>query len=143
MPSLLDGAAGERMEVARHYQDFQENYAKATEFWKLERGQFFAEPGNPSWEAFDSGDWAESMRLIEQTRGGLVEYFRENAARGMVSRRVRVASLPPTDYLHWELVVLRLRDESGGPIRVLLEQEVAGLEHDGQLPDMYTLDDRI
>jgi hypothetical protein len=41
------------MELAAYYADFQLHYNQAREFWKLERGQVFAEPGDTSWVAFD------------------------------------------------------------------------------------------
>jgi hypothetical protein len=79
------------------------------------------------------------MRLMDKRRARLVDYFRNGAARGMVSRRVRLVALPPTEYLHWELYGLRQRDECGEAIRVLLAGEVAGLEDQGLLPDICTI----
>jgi hypothetical protein len=140
MPRPLDDAVGEHLELAQYYADFEQRFARAQEFWKLERGQAFAEPGNPSWEAFNRGDWAASMRLIESLREDLKEYHREAEAAGTSTYRIRVVSLPLTPYLQWEFHVLRLRDETGGPIRVLLDSDVASLEDQGPLPDMYAMD---
>jgi len=140
MPRPLGDAVGERLELPEYYADFRKNYVRSREFWKLESGQVFAEPGNASWEAFDGGDWEESLRLIEQSREDLRQYYQENAAAGMAARRIRIVSLPVTPYLHWELYVLRLRDEMGGPIRVLQAPAVAELEDQGPLPDIYTMD---
>jgi hypothetical protein len=139
----LDGVTGERMELHAYYADFQENYAQIKEFWKLERGQVYAEPGDASWEAFSSGDWEAAMGLLETRREDLTSYFREHAAHGTVGRRVRIVSLPPTPYLQWELHVLRLRDELGEPMRILQDGDVAGLEEEGPLPDIYTMDCRV
>ncbi len=143
MSSPLGCAVGERLEIPAYYADFQENYARTAEFWKLERGQAYAEPGNASWEAFDDGNWAESMRLLEKSRDDLIDYFRECSARKMVSRRIRIPAIPPTGYLQWELSVLRLRDELGGPVRILLDTDVADLEVKGTLPDIYTMDNNV
>ncbi len=143
MPRPLDGAAGERMELAAYYADFEENFARAREFWKLERGQEFAEPGDASWEAFDRGDWDEAMRLLEARRPDLVKYHEETAAAGTSTRRIRIVSLPLTPYMQWELNLLKVRDETGGPIRVLLDSQVAGLEDQGPLPEIYTMDDAV
>jgi hypothetical protein len=140
MPRPLDGAAGERMELADYYADFQQHFAHAREFWKLERGQVFAEPGDASWEAFDRGDWEESMRLLEERREDLVNYHKDNAAAGTVTRRIRIVTLPVTPYLQWELHLLKIRDETGGPIRILRDTAVADLEDQGSLPDIYTMD---
>jgi hypothetical protein len=137
MPRPLGGAAGERMELPAYYADFQRDYARAREFWKLERGQVFAEPGDPSWEAFDSGDWDESIRLIEDRREWLVRRYQET---GIVSRRIRIVSLPVTPYLQWELNFLKVRDESGNPIRILLDTDVADIEDQGPLPEISTID---
>jgi hypothetical protein len=143
MPKPLDGATGERMELPAYYTDFQKNYANIKEFWKLERGQVYAEPGDASWEAFNSGDWEAAMSLLETRREDLTSYFREHAARGTVGRRVRIVSLPPTPYLQWELHVLRLRDELGEPIRILQDVDMAGFEDEGSLPDIYTMGRRV
>lgn len=140
MPRLLDGTAGERMELSAYYADFAKNYAVAHEFWKLEPGQVYAEPGSESWKAFDSGDWEAALRLMEKRRAGLVRDNEEDAARGMYSYRVRIVSLPPTAYLQWELQFLKLRDETGEAIRVLLDSDVADLEDGKQLPDICTMD---
>ena len=119
MTRPIGDAAGERLELPAYYADFQRNFRRAREFWKLERGQVFAEPGDASWEAFDAGDWDEAMRLAEARRADLRRYHEENTAAGIRTRRIRIVSLPVTSYLQWELHLLRLRDEAGGPIRIL------------------------
>jgi hypothetical protein len=85
----LDGATGERMELPAYYADFQENYARTRSFWKLERGQSFAEPGDESWEAFDRGDWDEAMNLLDKRRPDLADYIRWHTENGVASRRIR------------------------------------------------------
>ncbi len=140
MPRPLDGAVGERLELPEYYADFERHFACTREFFKLERGQAFAEPGNPSWEAFDRGDWATSMALIDSLRDDLKEYHRQAEAAGTSTYRIRIVSFPLTPYVQWELHVLRLRDETGGPVRILLDTAVTGEEDKGQLPDIYTMD---
>src|SRR5258708_39172034 len=80
------------------------------------------------------------MGLSEDRRAELGGSERQDAARGMTSRRSRIVSLPPSDYLLWELYVLKIRDEAGEAINVLLDTEVANLEDHGQLPDINLLD---
>jgi hypothetical protein len=143
MPRPLGDAVGERMELPEYYADFQRKFRHAQEFWKLERGQVFAEPGDASWEAFDAGDWDKAMRLAEARRADLRRYHEENAAAGIRTRRVRIVSLPVTAYLQWELHLLRLRDEVGGPIRILRASAITDLEDQGQLPDIYTMDGTV
>ena len=145
LPSLLDmvGAGGERMELTAYYADFRERFGRAPEFWKLERGQDFTEPGNESWKAFSRGDWKEALRLIEERRPEFIEYQRRNDVRGMSSRRVRVVALPPSPYLQWELRVLLLRDEHGHQARIVLDRDISDIEQSGALPDIATLDTEV
>jgi hypothetical protein len=143
MPRPLGDAVGERLELPVLYDDSDRDLARAREFWKLERGQEFAEPGNASWEAFARGDWDESLRLIEDFREGMIRHQQSLAAGGTSTYRIRIVSLPPTPYVQWELHVLRLRDETGALTRVLLDTEVADLEDEGQLPDIQTMDREV
>lgn len=143
MPRPLGGSVGEPMGLSAYYTDFQENFDRAREFWKLERGQTFSEPGNASWEAFTQGDWETSLHLIEDLRQDLKNYHRETTAAGTSTHRIRVVALPPTEYMQWELHVLRLRDETGGPIRILQAADVAHLEDQGPLPEIYTMDSYV
>ncbi|WP_131740050.1 DUF6879 family protein [Actinomadura roseirufa] len=130
------------MNLDDYYADFRESIATTREFWKLERGQNFAEPGNASWEAFNRGDWRESMRLLEENRADVADYHREAAANGLRTHRVRIVEFPLSAYLHWELHALKIRDETGGPIRVLPAAEVRHLEDRAPLPEIYSMDDR-
>jgi hypothetical protein len=140
MSRPLDGAVGKLMELPSYYTDFEYYFQRAQEFWKLERGQTFAEPGDTSWEAFDRGDWEGSMRLLENRRGDLREYHRKVAAAGTLTHRARIVALPLTPYLQWELALLKVRDETGGPVRILDVSDVADLEDQGSLPEIYTMD---
>jgi hypothetical protein len=143
MSRPLGEAVGERLELPEYYPDFQRNFRRARTFWKLERGQTFAEPGDSSWEAFDAGDWNKAMHLLEERRGDLKRYHEGNAAAGTETRRIRIVSLPVTPYLQWELHLLKIRDETGGPIRILRTSAVADLEDQGPLPDIYTMDGTV
>lgn len=141
MPDLLGGAVGERMELDAYRADFEEQFWATTEpgFWKLERQQFFKEPGHESWEAFAKGDWDQALRIIEAGRADMVDYYRKVAERGFVTRRVRVVEEPIGAYLQWELHLLRMRDEYGGAVRVVDGGQVAAFEQDAPLPEIYTL----
>jgi hypothetical protein len=141
MRDLLDGATGEPMELEAYYADFEKNFWAITElgFWKLERQQFFREPGYDSWEAFEKGDWDESLRLLEAGRADMVDYHRRIEEHGFVARRVRVVEEPIIPYLQWELYALRVRDQSGGSVRIVGPDQVAPLENGLALPEIYTL----
>ncbi|MFI6075821.1 DUF6879 family protein [Actinoplanes sp. NPDC051343] len=141
MRDLLDGATGEPMELDAYYADFERNFWAITElgFWKLERQQYFREPGYDSWEAFEKGDWDESLRLLEAGRADMVDYHRRVEEHGFVARRVRVVEEPIIPYLQWELYALRVRDQSGGSVRVVGPDQVAQFEDGWTLPEIYTL----
>lgn len=143
MPRPLGSAVGKPLALSAYYADFRQHFVRTREFWKLERGQVFAEPGDASWEAFDRGDWEESLHLLEDRREDLKKYHDENAAAGTTTQRIRIVSLPVTPYLQWELHLLKLRDETGGPIRILQADDVADLEDLGPLPEIYTMDHAV
>jgi hypothetical protein len=140
MPRPLGDAVGERLELSEYYADFGAYFSHTREFWKLERGQVYAEPGVPSWLAFNAGNWDEALRLIRGDREDTARYHADTTAAGTATRRIRIVELPVTPYLQWELHVLKLRDETGGPIRVLRADAIADLEDEGVLPDIYTMD---
>lgn len=143
MPEPLNGAVGVRLELDPYYADFKRHFWRISEFWKLERGQTFGEPGDPSWEAFNRGDWDESMRLLEERREDLTAYHEEVAAAGVSTRRIRIVERPISPYLQWELNLLKIRDETGGPIRIIEAADITALETDGLLPEIYTFDDEV
>jgi Family of unknown function (DUF6879) len=143
MSDALADIGAERMELADYYADFERRFWVARSFWKLERQQVFAEPGNASWEAFIRGDWDKSMGLLELDREELLAYHRRVAAAGFTARRVRVVEFPLSPYMQWELHALRIRDECGGPVHVVAATDVADTETNGVLPEIYTIGDEV
>jgi hypothetical protein len=143
MPRPIDDATGERMDLFAYYDDFEKHFRRARQFWKLERGQTFAEPGDVSWEAFNRGDWEESGRLLERRREDLAKYHRESTHSGTSTHRIRIVSFPLTSYLQWELNLLKIRDETGGPVRILRDSDVTDIEDHGPLPEIYTMDGEV
>ncbi|GII93116.1 DUF6879 family protein [Sinosporangium siamense] len=141
MTDLLEGFSGERLERAVYRAEFRTEYQRLydDESWKLERRQSFAEPGVPSWEAFDAGDWQTALRLIAEGRNRLEEYFGEHANRGVASYRVRVVEWPLTPYLQWELHLLNLRAECGERIHIVTVDQTADRETSGPFPEIITL----
>ena len=141
MPDLLAGVTGERMELDVYYADFEKNFWAITEpgFWKLERQQFFQEPGYDSWEAFMRGDWDESLRILEAGRQDMLDYHRRIQEHRFVARRVRIVEAPIIPYLQWELHALRIRDQSGGAVRIVGPDVVTEFESSAPLPEIYTL----
>ncbi|HWC78322.1 MAG TPA: hypothetical protein VG756_00020 [Pseudonocardiaceae bacterium] len=118
--------------------DFWPRYQKIKDvFWKLETYQHFREPGVPSWEAFNDGQWERSLRLMADMQA---EAKTELAQGDFVRRRVRVVDLPLTPYLQWELNFLKLRAEVGEQIRVVSTDKAQSCGFDA-LPELVVLGD--
>jgi hypothetical protein len=141
MSDILDGVSGNRLLGDDYWKDFGENFWKTDEggFWKLERRQTFQEPGSESWTAFVEGDWEEALRLTDARRPSMREYYQKIKDHGFRACRVRVVEKPISPYLQWELHLLRLRDELGGPVRVVTREQIDDRERQGQLPEIVTL----
>lgn len=141
MRELLDSASGERMSLDEYRADFQRHFWHIGDagFWKLERQQTFAEPGNESWKSFAAGRWEEAMQRLESDRPAIEDYYRKIGERGFRTRRLRVVSEPLTPYLRWELRLLLLRHEFGAGVRVIGADRVQRFERTAPLPEMCTL----
>ncbi|GGL06977.1 DUF6879 family protein [Streptomyces flaveus] len=106
---------------------FREEYPHSPLIDKLEVRQDFREPGYAPWEAAQRGDWAEALSLAESERPALARQYEQAHARGARLRRVRFVELPPSDYLLWEMSILRLRAELGEEIRVHVMEQGRGV----------------
>jgi hypothetical protein len=131
--------SAEALELGRYSDDFQENFWAVHASWKLERQETFREPGVQSWVAMARGDWPAAVRLIEEMRAGRAEHQRKLDEKGIVQRRVRIVTHPPTPYLQWEMNALRVFAELGEEIRVLPTAAVRGLEIARKLPEILVL----
>lgn len=129
----------EMLELGDYSADFQESFWSLGASWKLEREESFREPGVPSWVAMERGDWPAAVRLIEEMRAGRAEHQRRLDEKGIVQRRLRIVTQPPTPYLQWELNALRLFAELGEQIRVLPVTAIRGLEAARKLPEVLVL----
>lgn len=130
---------GHTLDLDVYYAEFDQKYREANAFWKFERGQHYAEPANPSWRAFHDGDWDRSLELMEADRDRLIRHHQELADLHTTTYRIRIidANEPLTPYLQWEMHLLRLRDETGGNVRICSSNVVAPFEHAGhELPDL-------
>lgn len=146
MPDLpeLDRSRGTRLPLDVYRREFRERQWEISDqdSWKLERGQYFQEPGFESWEAFHRGSWDEALHLIEEERDHLREFSAEAARLNIGLYRVRVVEEPIDPYLQWELHLLRLREECGEMIRVIGPETVAPYETVRLLPELVTLGNR-
>lgn len=142
MRSPLGELAGERLSLPDYRADFGARQWEigGQDSWKLERQQHFREPGFASWKAFTEGNWARSLRLVEDEREFLTEFSGKARDLGIGLYRVRVVEQPIIPYLQWELHLLRLRAECGELIRVVSPDQVRDYEPDGaRLPELITL----
>ncbi len=73
--------------------------------WKVERGQSFCEPDEPSWRALVRGDWERAIALPERYRPDF--------------------DYPISPYLQWELHFLRVRAEAFERIRIVTADRIA------------------
>ncbi|GAB2986618.1 hypothetical protein GCM10023080_060090 [Streptomyces pseudoechinosporeus] len=112
---------------------FREEYSHSPLIDKLEVRQDFREPGYAPWEAAQRGDWSEALSLAESERPALARQYEQAQARGARLRRVRFVELPPSDYLLWEMSILRLRAELGEEIRVHVMEHGRGVARTEQV----------
>jgi hypothetical protein len=137
----LDHSEGKRLDLTEYRRDFWRRYAMISgrSSWKLERQQHFAEPGDPSWEAFRQGRWEEALRLFEGEREALARDVREDEANGHPFHRVRIVEEPLVPYLQWELCGLWVQAECGGRVRVVPGEVIRHLEGAAALPEVVVL----
>ncbi len=145
MPDSILKIPGEKLLGDSYLSDFNDEFWQIRDhgFWKLERLQEFREPQDTSWVAFACGRWEEALSIIERRRPELEEYYRHIAESGFSTRRVRIVEQPISDYMIWELHLLRLRHELGGSCRVLNAAQIEEYERPGILPELVILGDRV
>ena len=141
MFDLLAGATTEHLGLDDYVSDFYRVSAGLDgPIWKSERAQVFREPGNPSWEAFAEGRWADAVELAGAGLTELEAYFTELNGRGCPFYRVRVVEMPPAPYLRWALHVIRNRARAGERVRVITAESIAHTESEhGRLPELVFL----
>ena len=95
MHGILRGGRGRRLDPAGYAADFDERFWRigGEGFWKLERGQYFQEPGVDSWEMARDGDWAGSMELVESRRDAFGGHLARISAAGFSHHRVLSGAL--------------------------------------------------
>lgn len=135
---IIQAGGGFDLGTPEYLADFSERYRGASgSFWKLERRQVFREPDVPSWVAASSGDWPRALELIESMRAAVASEFA--SAPRLIRRRIRVVDFPISNYLRWELQVLRMRAEEGESTRVVDSANVASLERHRRLPELVVI----
>ncbi|MGW6314292.1 DUF6879 family protein [Streptomyces sp. NPDC055099] len=130
MVELSEAERGTLLPVSDYLAAFREDYAheSVSVVDKVECGQHFQEPGFASWDAFDRGEWRESMALLMDERPKMAEQFTAAEQRGLRLRRVRYVELPVSDYVVWEMAVLRQRVDLGEQVRIVVGQGRPGFQ---------------
>ena len=126
--------------VQVYLDDTDQYWGHINRFDKLERLQYFREPGYPSWDAFVAGRWDEALQIMQRDRSTVEKEFVEDSRVGLTSYRVRVVELPVTPYLQWELHELKARAECGEGIRVVGPEAVARYETNTVVPELIFMD---
>ncbi|MBP8536871.1 DUF6879 family protein [Streptomyces sp. MK37H] len=141
----IDIGKGTRLSTDAYQRDFRLNDEKiiGRNGWKLERKQHFEEPGSPSWEAFQRGNWSEALQLAQKKRELWAKVAQEDARRKSIFHRVRVVEEPLTPYMQWELHALRVQGDSGMPVRVLNAEAIKSYEGSEPLPEIVTLGGKV
>ncbi|MBT8227460.1 MAG: hypothetical protein HKP61_22340 [Dactylosporangium sp.] len=136
MHDLLGGAVGEHMDLDAYRADFEKHFWTTTApgFWKLERQQYFKEPSHESWQAFVRGDWRRALHIIEKADRPCATTITKSRPISFTTRRARVVKESITGYLQWEMQILRMRDESGGTVRIVIGDQVAEFKQNAPLP---------
>lgn len=144
MLERVPGLPAAELDLDSYLADYHREFAQAQGvFYKLERGQTFREPGDPSWEAFIAGDWHRALELNEQDRAEARAMVRRHREQGLAAYRLRVVQEPVSAYVQWEMHFLRLLAEEGQPIAVLRAEQIAARERDRPLPEIVLLGEHV
>jgi len=141
MPDLLSGVPTIYLALDDYIADYQQVAEQLTApIWKLELGQFFREPGNPSWEAYADGRWDDALQHLQKSSEELSEYFAALRAQGASFFRVRAVAWPLWSYLQWEAHALNTRYLAGEQIRVVSTEVIETLQSSlGEIPELVVL----
>lgn len=69
---------------------------------KLETRQSYQEPGNPSWQALQAGDWDRAMNELSKSRQKDDPLYADLRKRGIDFVRCRPLVFPASAYVRWE-----------------------------------------
>ncbi len=129
MRNLLARLAGVYLGLDQYDADFYQEVERIREpVLKTERIQTFQEPGSPSWEAFVEGRWQDALDIAALPNQELNQFLHHLTEIGSGLHRLRVAELPLTPYLQWELHFLLHRARAGEDIEVLPAGQIRELE---------------
>jgi hypothetical protein len=128
--TLFPPSSGELLDEDTFDRQFDGAWAAArTRFFKCEALQTYTEPADPSYQAFEHGDFAEARRLVTERIRAQRPMYDEALGRGLTLARVRVAKLPLTPYLsEYEIPSYEVSQELGETIRIALTEQLGAME---------------
>ncbi len=145
MRKILAELTGVHLDLEQYDADFYQEVERIREpVLKTERIQTFQEPGSPSWEAFVDGRWQDALDIAAHPNEELRRFLNHLTEIGSGLHRLRIAELPLTPYLQWELHFLLHRAHAGEDVKVLLAGQIRELEAEwGPLPELMILGERL
>lgn len=129
-------------------EDFFEKFAilmgRTTQsVFKLETMQTYQEPGNPSFEAFQRGDFDEAVRLCWTVRQQQERDHSVMMCQKAISwTRIHLVEKPLTDYLKWELETYNVSVKYGERILIADITDQQQGSYFRKLTDFIIFDDR-
>lgn len=128
--------------------EFRERFLKEwhrsiARFLKVERRQEYAEPNDPSYQAFARGNFAEAHRLVAERIREQESFYRPARAKGVDLVRVRIVDDPLSSYLRdYELPSYVVSAQLGERIVVTRAGEVKQVLDRFRVPDFLLFDAR-
>jgi hypothetical protein len=112
-------------------------------FLKVERRQEYAEPDDPSYQAFARGDFPKAQELVAERLREQESFYKPARDKGLELVRLRIVEFPLTDYLRcYELPSYRVSEELGEDIRITPAEPIEPLLARLGVPDFLLFDDR-
>ncbi len=121
----------------------KEWHASSTRFLKVERRQNYAEPSDPSYQAFARGNFAEAHRLVAERIREQEPFYRPARARGVDLLRIRIVDQPLSSYLRdYELPSYVISAQLGERIVVTRADAIRQILDEFRVPDFLLFDAR-
>jgi hypothetical protein len=128
--SLFPPTSGELLDEDAFDKQFDDAWSAArTRFFKCETLQAYMEPDDPSFQAFERGDFPEARHLVAERIRAQRMMYDEALGRGLTLARVRVAALPLTPYLsEYEIPSYEVSQGLGETIRIATKDQLGEMQ---------------
>lgn len=107
---------------------------------KLETRQIYKEPGNPSYDAMDKGNFSEALQLLPKVRSEDISLYQSLSNKNVDFIRCRPIIKPITRYIQWELECYKFNSIYGERIYFLDQSPIFD---ELALHDFMTFDRKI